>query len=121
MTLEIEVLEVFAEAQERLRATGYEDCDGLAIHYVDTAWACGKTSRRRLEIRAECAAARSPCPHCGAPVERDGSWAKIPKYCSVKCMRAAQFANWYAKHGAEYNRSRRKTDRKSPSPSPTAP
>lgn len=61
----------------------------------------------RAQVRAERAAARPPCPHCGAKVERLGATAKIPTYCSKKCNRAAVFARWYAKHGVERNERRR--------------
>ncbi len=51
----------------------------------------------RQAARALRAAARPPCPHCGAPVDRVGRSATIPKYCSPKCMRAARWARWYRK------------------------
>lgn len=61
----------------------------------------------RMVLRQERAAARPPCPHCGVFVERVGVSAKIPKFCSAKCGRAARFARWYAKHGTERNERRR--------------
>lgn len=57
-------------------------------------------SRRRMQSRVERAAVRPPCPHCGASVERVGTSAKLPTYCTPSCMRRARFARWYAKHGA---------------------
>lgn len=63
---------------------------------------------RRRARRLSRAAARPPCPHCGKTVVRLGSTAKIPIYCSSKCMRAARFKRWYDKHGAERNARRKK-------------
>lgn len=62
----------------------------------------------RRSTRTQRAAARPPCPRCGAKVERCGPTAKIPTYCSDRCMRAARFARWHAKHGQERNDRRRK-------------
>lgn len=76
------------------------------------------TRARRLEQRVLRARTRPPCPSCGRPVERCGPTAKIPIYCQHKCARAAVFARWYAKHGADRNQKRRKTDRKSPQKKP---
>jgi endogenous inhibitor of DNA gyrase (YacG/DUF329 family) len=52
---------------------------------------------------------RPPCPYCGAPVERDSKrgTAKVPIYCSPRCMAHAKDKRWREKHGAEY-RARRK-------------
>lgn len=69
---------------------------------------------RRAVVRAVACAHRDPCPQCGGAVERDakvrpdgGRGPKIPTYCSRKCMRAAIWARWHAKHGAERNARRR--------------
>jgi hypothetical protein len=66
--------------------------------------------RRQPEVVAR-RESRPPCPHCGAKVERVSERKQgggtSPTYCSPKCMRAARFARWYAKHGAERNERRR--------------
>lgn len=67
------------------------------------------TRRRRRARRLTRAAARPPCPHCDKPVVRVGRSAKLPIYCTDRCMRAARFARWWEKHGAERNARRRKT------------
>ena len=115
------IIKEFVEAA--LLAYSHDDYNHVPRHFVDAAWANGKTSSRRHEVRRERAAARPPCPHCGAPVERVGTSAKLPKYCAPKCMRAARFARWHAKHGAKRNTARRKTGRASPHKgvSPAAP
>ncbi len=68
-----------------------------------------KVKADRRSKREKRLAERPPCPHCGKPVERDSKrgTAKLPKYCSDKCKRAATFAKWYAKHGQERNERRR--------------
>lgn len=63
----------------------------------DAEWARRTKLRRRL-VRARKAALRPPCPHCGVPVERCGATAKVPTYCSRKCMRAAIWARWWIKN-----------------------
>jgi hypothetical protein len=65
-------------------------------------------SGRRRARRAQRAATRLPCPHCGGKVERVGATAKLPTYCTPKCMRAAKCARWHAKHGQDHNARRRK-------------
>lgn len=64
---------------------------------------------KRARDRAERAAKRPPCPYCGSPVTRESKrgTAKLPKYCSEKCMRAARFARWWAAHKDERNARRR--------------
>jgi endogenous inhibitor of DNA gyrase (YacG/DUF329 family) len=108
----IAILEIFVESQERFYDVRRDM--SLRMHCIDEAWAGGKSSRLRLEAREDRARSRPPCPHCGAAVERVGGTAKIPKYCSHKCMRAATWARWYAKHGGERNIKRRRTGRCSP-------
>lgn len=82
------------------------------------AWVEAQNERykaARAKTRAARLVKRPPCPHCSNPVVRDakvrvdgrGRGAKIPTYCSDKCARAAKFARWYAKHGAERNERRR--------------
>lgn len=61
----------------------------------------------RQAARVERAAVRPPCPHCGAPVERVGSSATLPKYCAPKCARAAAYAKWWAKNRDARNERRR--------------
>lgn len=100
------ILELFVEVQERW--AGAEDYGHLPRHFVDAAWANGKTSRRRNEIRRERAENRPPCPHCGGVVTRCGATAKIPKFCSSKCMRAARWARWWAKNKDVQNAARRR-------------
>lgn len=70
---------------------------------------CERARRARATGRLAKIASRPPCPHCGAPVERDSAnrRAKVPTYCSRKCMRASVWARWHAKHGAERNARRR--------------
>lgn len=72
------------------------------------AWEYAQEKRRRRQRRLARAAARPPCPHCKGMVKRLGPTAKIPTYCSDKCMRAARWKRWYKKHGAERNAQRRK-------------
>lgn len=76
---------------------------------VAWAWEYAQCKRRRRERRLARARARPPCPHCSGKVERLNPTAKIPIYCSDKCMRGARFKRWYEKHGADRNRRRRKT------------
>lgn len=104
----IEILEIFAEAQAMARWTGRRrEEERLEQHRKNSTFAeAAKREHRRAARRAR-AAQRPPCPHCGAAVERVGESAKIPKYCSSKCMRAVRWARWYAKHGAGRNEQRR--------------
>lgn len=109
------IVEAFVEVQERFYDPGFDSfVADLSVHCVDTAWANGKTHRTRMQIRCERAAHRPPCPHCGGIVERVGATAKIPKYCTPRCTRAARFARWWTKNRDKRNRARRKTNRASP-------
>ena len=55
-----------------------------------------KTDRLRRQ-RIEIAAARPPCPGCGAKVERLGTTGTPPIYCTHECMRRTKFNRWYAR------------------------
>lgn len=68
-----------------------------------------KADRKRK--RDAKAAARKPCPQCGGEVTRESKngCAKLPKYCSTKCMRAAKWARWYEKNKDTVNAKRRKS------------
>lgn len=64
---------------------------------------------KRARDRAQRAAQRPPCPHCGDPVNRESKrgTAKLPTYCSDKCMRAAKWARWWDANKDERNARRR--------------
>ena len=68
-----------------------------------------RNRRLRAKERVAKLTGRPPCPHCGGVVNRDSKdhRAKVPTYCSDRCMRAARWARYQAKHGAERNERRR--------------
>ncbi len=115
--MRIDVLEMFAEVQAMGRwidSRSRREQEGLQQTRKNSTFAMAAKREHRQAARRARAALRPPCPHCGGVVERGGTSAKIPKYCSPKCMRAARWKAWHAKHGAEWNAKRRKTDRRSP-------
>jgi endogenous inhibitor of DNA gyrase (YacG/DUF329 family) len=73
---------------------------------VAWAWEYAQARRRIRQRRLARAAARPPCPECGAKVVRVGRMGKLPKYCSNRCTRAAIWRRW-AKKNPNYRRLRR--------------
>jgi len=88
--------DVHAHHKARVEQNGWE------AEYARMKW-------QRAQAREAKLAARPPCPHCGAEVVRDSKrgTAKLPRYCSDKCARAANYARWWAKHKDERNAARR--------------
>lgn len=111
----VDILEIFAEAQGVSRwGQARLGQERLEQHRKNASYTLSIVREYRQAARRARAAQRPPCPHCGAAVVRDRGAAKLPKYCSPRCMRASRWAAWYARHGAEHNARRRKTDRRSP-------
>lgn len=76
MTRQIEILQLFAEAQRLRRepALQWRDLDHQ------------RARERNAENRARRAAARPPCPGCGGcPRDAARAQAKLPIYCSSRC------------------------------------
>ncbi|HET9045069.1 MAG TPA: hypothetical protein VFN70_18065 [Burkholderiales bacterium] len=103
--------EVEANIRERRRAARQDYYVRVRLRPDVRARENAETSARRIRARLERAAARPPCPHCGAPVERLGRTAKIPMYCSTKCAESARRRTWWERNKDARNAARRKTTR----------
>lgn len=98
LDLEESILEEFAGWAPQARA--FARNDALTVFRDESkrgAWIdaqCERYRARRAHDRAAKRASRPPCPHCGAPVERESlnGGAKVPTYCTPKCARAARLA-----------------------------
>lgn len=120
LDLEQHILEEFADHAERqIEAWRHDEAiNPNRLYYwrvrrlpeVRTKENADTRMRRRIRRLAR-AAARPPCPQCSKPVERIGRSATLPIYCTRRCMRAATYARWWEKHGAERNARRRKGTR----------
>lgn len=76
MTRQIEILQLFAEAQRLRREPAFQWRD------LDHQ----RARERNAENRARRAAARPPCPGCGGcPRDAARAQAKLPVFCSTRC------------------------------------
>jgi endogenous inhibitor of DNA gyrase (YacG/DUF329 family) len=104
----IDVLEMFAEAQGFARLAVMRELQrAFTVTRKNSIAALAAKREQRQAVRLDRARRRPPCPHCGAMVLRVGSSAKLPRYCSSRCMRAARWARWWAKNKDVRNAARR--------------